>query len=130
MRFNDVVHVSQHGGSALLNIGVSVDVGALLAVGFGQHVAGGNLRCHFVAENVREADGLADVDAVYYPTKTIMKIYAFYHPAGGAGRGNVVADTLNLHFRPGEASVLAPHLHFDGHWFTSSFLLLNQHLPM
>ena len=41
--------------------------------------------------------------------------------AGGTGRGNVIADPFHLHFRPGEARVVAPHLHFDGHWFTSSY---------
>ena len=121
MRFDDVVYVAEHHGGALLCFFFSIDIGTSPSVGFTQDFVTGNLEWYFVASNVDETDGIADVDTVYYPTKAIMKIYAFHHSAGGTGRGNVIADTLNLHFRPGEARVVAPHLHFDGHWFTSSY---------
>ena len=114
MRLDDVGHVPQQSGGALLPVALddraqAVDSPAPHRL---SNVPGRNLAAQLVAAQILEADRLQDMDAVDRPADGGLPVDRLQDAACGGGRHHVVRYPLDFHLRPREAGVLAPDVQF------------------
>ena len=102
---NAVGHVAQQQAGALLSIIFNIDRKFTFARSHCLlNVARGDHRCHLIAPQVDESDGLEHFDAAHVPTDGWLPQYRLKHSASCGRRDDVVGDPLDLHLGPSEAS--------------------------
>ena len=114
MSFDDVGHILQQGGGALLALVFDDDAHGWDACSV--HRCGGwlaGLGADFVAADVGKTNGFEDVDAVDDPADLGFPINCLQNAAGGRWGDDIVGDALDLHFGPGEAGEVAGDVEFD-----------------
>ena len=117
---NDITHIPQHHSSPLLDAFRRSQIEfSRPPLHNGFHFSSINGILHFIAPDVRKANGGTYINPINHPPHAWVPVNGLYQSSGSRGGDDVIADPLHLHFRSGKTGVISPDLYGNRHWHDS-----------